>query len=123
MTNIISPQVKYVELMLERTLNNKTLAKNLFEKLFSSLRIQLNDLSLSLRENDLEKAQFIAHDINGVVANCGLINLEYYAQVMNKFLSENDIINAQKFFQIFKQQADSMLDCQDDILSLLKEWE
>ncbi len=112
-----SPHLEYVELMLERTLGNRELAKTLFEKLFFTLPNQLNDLSNSLNKKDIPNAKFVTHDIQGVVGNCGLINLEYYAQRIDNYLSAKDIKNAQKNFHILQEQIKVFIACGGKILA------
>lgn len=115
-----SPHLEYVELMLERTLDNKVLAKILFEKLFTIFPKQLEDLSNALNENEIGKASQIIHDIQGVVGNCGLINLEYYAQKINTYLSIENLKDAQNNFRILQDQTKILLDCEKEIFAALK---
>ncbi len=115
-----SPHLEYVELMLERTLGNRILAKTLFEKLFSTLPRQLDDLSNSLNKKDILKAKLVTHDLQGVVGNCGLINLEYYARKIDNYLSAKDIESAQKIFRILQEQIKSFIECGEKILAALE---
>lgn len=120
MKNSNSTHLEYVKLMLERTLENKVLARTLFEKLFTMLPKQLVDLSDALNGNEISKANQIIHDIQGVVGNCGLINLEYYAQKINTYLSIENLKDAQNNFRILQNQTSVLLDCEKKILATLK---
>lgn len=119
MNNSNSPHLEYVELMLERTLGNKVLAKTLFEKLFITLPGQLDDLSDALNKKDISKAKKVAHDIQGVVGNCGLINLEFYAQKMDNYLSVKDLENAQKNYRILQEQIGEFIECEEKLLAAI----
>ncbi len=120
MNNSNSTHLEYVKLMLERTLDNKALARILFEKLFTILPKQLDDLFEALIENEISKANQIIHDIQGVVGNCGLINLEYYAQKIDTYLSIENLKDAQNNFRILQNQSKVLLDCEKEILATLK---
>lgn len=118
--NSDSPHLEYVELMLERTLGNRILAKTLFEKLFIALPCQLEDLSETLNKQNFAKAKRVIHDIQGVVGNCGLINLEYYAQRIDAYLSVEDLENAQENFRILQEQTRCFIECGEEILVALE---
>lgn len=113
------PHQIYVELILEKTLNNRALAKTLFEKLFDGLPAQVEDLSRLLNGNDTVNAQKIIHDIHGIVASCGLVNLEYYAGLVEKLLFDKNLVSAKKSFRILEEQIKIFLDYQEDILNVL----
>ena len=107
----------YIELLLEKTLNNRTLAKTLFEKLFNSLPTQIEELAGLLKNNELTQAQKLIHDIHGAVASCGLVNLEYQAGLIERYLFENNMERAQKSFQNLEQLVNNFLACQEAILT------
>ncbi len=110
----------YIELLLEKTLNNRVLAKTLFEKLFATLPTQIEELEGFLNKQNLSLAQKIAHDIHGTVASCGLVNLEYHANLVERHLFMNNLEQAQKSFLNLEQLVRKFLDCQNDILSSLQ---
>ncbi len=107
----------YIELLLEKTLNNRTLAKTLFEKLFTSLPIQIKELDHLLKNNELTQSQKLIHDIHGAVASCGLVNLEYQAGLIERYLFEDNLESAQNSFQNLEQLVNNFLDCQKAILA------
>ncbi len=109
----------YIELLLEKTLNNRALAKTLFEKIFATLPVQIDELAHLLNRNDISQAQQLIHDIHGTVASCGLVNLEYHAGLVERHLFENDLEKSYKSFQVLQQLVGNFLDCQDDIVSNL----
>jgi hypothetical protein len=116
-----SPHLEYIDLMLEKTLGNKVLALTLFEKLFITLPGQLDNLASTLSENDISKAKLITHDIQGIFGNCGLINLEYFSQKIDTYLSIKDLQSARKYFRILQVQISDFIACEEKILAALKE--
>jgi len=118
--NLNSPHLEYVELMLEKTLGNRILAKILFEKLFITLPSQLEDLSETLDKQNFANAKRVIHDIQGVVGNCGLVNLEYYAQRIDNYLSVEDLESAQQNFRILQEQTRCFIECGEEILATLE---
>ncbi len=109
----------YIDLLLEKTLGNRELAKTLFEKLFASLPKQIEQLTGFLDNNQASQAQKLIHEIHGTVASCGLVNLEYHAGLVERHIFNGDLEKAQKGFQTLKQLMRNFLDCQNDILSNL----
>jgi HPt (histidine-containing phosphotransfer) domain-containing protein len=110
----------YIELLLEKTLNNRALAKTLFEKLFTSLPIQIEELDRLLNNKEVSRAQKLIHDIHGAIASCGLVNIEYQAGLLEKNLSEDNLEKAQKNFQNLNQLVRKFVDCQEAILAGLQ---
>jgi HPt (histidine-containing phosphotransfer) domain-containing protein len=116
-----SPHLEYVELLLEKTLGDKVLAKTLFEKLFTTLPDQLEYLAITLSKKDISEAKQMTHDIQGVFGNCGLINLEYFAQKINTYLSVKDLQSARKYSRILQVQVSDFIACEEKILAALEE--
>ncbi|MGR9100623.1 MAG: response regulator, partial [Gammaproteobacteria bacterium] len=105
----------YVQGMLEKTQNNKQLAKTLFEKLFQELPEQIKTIKSALALGNTVLAKETTHKLHGSVSFCGLARLQQKAEKMeNSFLSGN-IRQIQPFFDALEKEVNQFLNQRSEI--------
>jgi two-component system, NarL family, sensor histidine kinase BarA len=109
----------YVAILLEKTQNNRDLTISLFEKLFEELPQQVKDIEAALKINNLLQAQEINHKLTGSAGFCGLIEIQQAADKMEFYLSEDNLVMANKYFSILKFHVNSFIKLKESIFNQL----
>lgn len=110
---------KYIELLLNKTKNNRKLAMTIFIKLFAELPAQLVDISTAIKHQQLTTAKDITHMLHGSVSFCGLMDLQESAKKLEISLLNNDQKAAQQYLNELKLSIAEFLNQQQTILTLL----
>jgi len=110
---------KYIELLLNKTKNNRSLALTIFIKLFAELPAQLVDISTAIKHQQLTTAKDITHMLHGSVGFCGLMDLQEPAKNLEISLLNNDQKAAEQHLNELKLSIAEFLSQQQTILTLL----
>jgi len=110
---------KYIELLLNKTKNNRSLALTIFIKLFAELPVQLVDISTAIKHQQLTTAKDITHMLHGSVGFCGLMDLQEPAKNLEISLLNNDQKAAEQHLNELKLSIAEFLSQQQTILTLL----
>lgn len=110
---------KYIELLLNKTKNNRSLALTIFIKLFAELPVQLVDISTAIKHQQLTTAKDITHMLHGSVSFCGLMDLQEPAKNLEISLLNNDQEAAEQRLNELKLSIAEFLSQQQTILTLL----
>jgi len=110
---------KYIELLLNKTKNNRSLALTIFIKLFAELPVQLADISTAIKHQQLTTAKDITHMLHGSVGFCGLMDLQEPAKNLEISLLNNDQKAAEQHLNELKLSIAEFLSQQQTILTLL----
>jgi HPt (histidine-containing phosphotransfer) domain-containing protein len=79
----------YIQSILNRTKNNRSLTATLFEKLFKELPLQTIEIKTALENKQYDLAQEITHKLNGSVSFCGLMDIQQSANALESSLINN----------------------------------
>jgi len=110
---------KYIELLLNKTKNNRSLALTIFIKLFAELPVQLVEISTAIKHQQLTTAKDITHILHGSVGFCGLMDLQERAKNLEISLLNNDQKAAERHLNELKLSITQFLSQQQTILTLL----
>lgn len=80
----------YIQILLDKTQNNKSLALTIFKKLFVELPEQINDIKEALQNRQYQSALDITHKLHGSVSFCGFIELQHVAANLENCLLRKD---------------------------------
>lgn len=90
MQNFTSPETMtasdYIEIILEKTKNNRTLAVTVFKKLFEELPLQLACIESAIIAGHYEDAGNIAHKMHGSACFCGLTGIQEPAKKLEQYV-------------------------------------
>ena len=76
----------YIDIVLEKTKQNRTLALTVFKKLFQELPEQLERIEIALKAEEYTEARNITHKLNGSVSFCGLTAIQAIAERLENHL-------------------------------------
>lgn len=111
----------YIDLMLDKTKDNKELALILFNKLFEELPEQVKNIDHAIKQSDFKLAQKITHNLHGSVSFCGLIDIQQPAKILEILLLENDLTAIQENFQELHDLVFHFVNMQHKVLNKLQE--
>lgn len=109
----------YIQLLLNKTKNNRSLALTIFTKLFAELPVQLADISTAIAHQQFTKAKDITHMLHGSVGFCGLMDLQEPAKNLEISLINNDQEAAERHLNELKLSITRFISQQQAILTLL----
>jgi HPt (histidine-containing phosphotransfer) domain-containing protein len=115
----ITSAEKHIELLLNKTKNNRGLALIIFNKLFAELPVQLVDISTAINQQQLATAKDVVHILHGSVSFCGFIDLQGAAKNLEICLLNNDQKAAQQQFNELQLSITELLSQRQEILTLL----
>lgn len=81
---------EYVDILLDKTQNNKSLALTIFEKLFAELPQQLLEIRSALQNQQYQSALDVTHKLHGSLSFCGFTDIQQYAYNLEHSLSNQD---------------------------------
>lgn len=113
-----SPE-KYVQLMLDKTKNNRGLALTIFIKLFDELPEQLISIQNALKNQQLAQAKETIHLLHGSASFCGLLAIQNSANDLETSLINADIAAAKNHFIELQRHVADLTSHQEDILAIL----
>lgn len=87
-TDTIQPD--YVQILLNKTQNNKNLALTIFKKLFAELPQQLIDIRNALQNHQYQSALDVTHKLHGSVGFCGFTDIQQPAYELENCLLHQD---------------------------------
>ena len=80
----------YIQIILGKTINNRSLALTIFNKLFEEIPLQISGIKDALKNKRYALAREITHKLNGSVSFCGLTDIQKPANALeNCLLNEN----------------------------------
>lgn len=109
----------YIKQMLEKTSQNKALAVELFNKLFTELPEQINAIEHALSAEDLELARTITHKLHGSVGFCGFNELKTTANRLETQLLDKQAREANNSFYKLQRQIEQFTNLKHTILTNL----
>lgn len=109
MTLTTIPPADYIQIMLDKTYNNRPLALTLFKKLFEELPEQINAIKEALENRQYTSARQITHKLHGTVSFCGLADMQEPAQALESSLLNHDDKAADRHFLILQQRVLSFI--------------
>jgi HPt (histidine-containing phosphotransfer) domain-containing protein len=107
----------YTACVLKKAFGDQDLALTIFKKLFAELPGQLTAIQTALATEQYSVAEDITHDINGSFGVCGLLDLQQFAQQLEKSLQANDLSNCQSYFLLMDEQIRRFCNLQTAILA------
>jgi HPt (histidine-containing phosphotransfer) domain-containing protein len=110
---------KYIQLMLDKTKNNKELALTIFIKLFEELPKQLTTIHNALKNQHLAEAKDITHMLHGSASFCGLLAIQNPAKDLEISLINVDIEAAKNHFIELQRHVADLTNHQAAILAIL----
>lgn len=99
-----SEDFDYVSTLLQRTSGSTELAKTIFNKLFTELPAQSQQIELALKNNQLSLAQETTHKLHGSVSFCGFSEIQFLAQQLESSFPENDPQLIQANYNLLKNK-------------------
>jgi HPt (histidine-containing phosphotransfer) domain-containing protein len=82
----------YIQILLDKTQNNKNLVLTIFKKLFTELPQQIIDIKNALQNQQYKAALEIAHKLHGSVGFCGFTDIQQHAQALENSLLRQDYL-------------------------------
>ena len=92
----------YVQILLDKTQNNKNLALTIFKKLFAELPQQLADIRNALQNHQYQSALDVTHKLHGSVGFCGFTDIQQPAYALENCLLHQDYHSATGNFSALK---------------------
>ncbi len=111
----------YIEILLDKTKNNRRLALTIFEKLFEELPLQISGIKDALENQHYDLAQELSHKMNGSASFCGLLEIQQPAHALEGCLLNNDYANANRDFLRLRQSVLTLTRQQKSILAKLQQ--
>ena len=111
--------IDYVTALLEKTSGNHLLATTLFNKLFTELPEQVQDITQAIKNKNIALAAQITHKLHGSVSFCGFSNLQQVAQSLEHSLLNQDLALADIHTTQLEEKIKDFLNLELSILSLL----
>lgn len=81
---------EYIQILLDKTQNNKNLAIVIFKKLFIELPQQIHDIDVALQQQHYKVALEITHKLHGSVGFCGFSDMQQQAYALENCLLHKD---------------------------------
>ncbi len=103
--------------MLKKTLQDKTLARSLLQKLFNELPQQITQINANLKTRDYTTALEITHRLHGSVRFCGFIQLSTLAEKLENNLSTHSFQTLPADFSELQQGVEHFVKIHKEILS------
>ena len=119
-TRVKSQHTDYVQIMLEKTMNNQGLAKNLFNKLFQELPEQMQIIKVACNEFDTALAKKTVHKLNGSASFCGLFEIQSAAHNLETTLADNDKTKLSLHLEQLEIHIDKFLSEKNIIINKLR---
>jgi CheY-like chemotaxis protein len=88
-TDSLTPS-EYIQILLNKTQNNKTLALTIFKKLFTELPQQITDIRIALQNQQHQSALDITHKLHGSLSFCGFADMQQNACNLENSLLRKD---------------------------------
>lgn len=111
--------LNYIQIILSKTKNNRSLTLTIFEKLFEELPLQIVDIKDALENGQYDLAREITHKLNGSASFCGLIDIQQSANALESRLLNNNYADINQHFLTLKQCTLSLTRHQKLILANL----
>lgn len=109
----------YIEGMLARTVNNRLLAIDLFEKLFLELPKQMLEIETAVRQQNWSLAKKNAHQVHGSTSFCGLSELAILSGHLENALLDNNTQEINHFLRLLIQEVNIFSSLKEIILQKL----
>ncbi len=93
----------YIEILLDKTRDNRPLTLTIFKKLFEELPEQIDTIKDALESRQYTLAQQITHKLHGSVSFCGLTDIQKPACALESSLLNHDYKAANQHFLILQQ--------------------
>lgn len=115
-----NPELVYLNSMLAKTMQNRSLALLLFKKLFQELPVQIEQLENTLTTAEQIQAKEIIHKLHGSVSFCGFTELQELANSVEISLLHDNLPQATQLFLLLKQKIITFQSLQNQILQHLE---
>ena len=109
----------YIRVILEKTLNNRSLTLTILNKLFEELPRQLAAIEKALTQNEYTVAVETTHKLHGSVSMCGFTDIEKPANALESCLIYKNHQALWPHFQLLQQSILNFTEKQSAILSHL----
>jgi HPt (histidine-containing phosphotransfer) domain-containing protein len=109
----------YIQMILDKTKNNRSLTLTIFEKLFAELPLQIIDIKNALENKQYELAKEVTHKLNGSVSFCGLMDIQVSANTLENYLLTNNYASTHQHFLILQQHTLNFTRHKESILANL----
>ncbi|MCK5728881.1 MAG: Hpt domain-containing protein [Methylococcales bacterium] len=109
----------YIDAMLKRTIGNKKLAIRLFEKLFTEIPLEIDELQRAINANEIILAQKILHKLQGSFSFCGFLTLSVLSKQLEDTLFAKNLKKNKIFFELLKKETTNFNELKGDILEKL----
>lgn len=111
----------YLQILLDKTHNNKSLTITIFKKLFAELPQQITDIRHALQNKQYQAALDITHKLHGSVSFCGFTDLQRYAYSLENSLSRKEYQVVKESYSALKTAILSFTAKESAILDGLKQ--
>jgi len=112
--------VAYVEIMLKKTYNNRSLTLTVLKKLFEELPQQIADIKEALANNRYAVAEETTHKLHGSVSMCGFTDMEKPANALETCLINRNYQAIDSHVLLLQQSISNFTGKQSAILTHLK---
>ncbi len=110
----------YVEVMLRKTRNNRTLTLTILHKLFEELPHQVAAINEALTNNQYTVAEAVTHKLHGSVSLCGFTDMGKSADALENCLIKRDYQAVNSHFLLLQQRILNFTRNEPVILAHLK---
>lgn len=110
----------YISVILEKTLNNRSLTLTILNKLFEELPHQVAAIEKALIQNEYTVAVETTHKLHGSVCMCGFTDMEKPANALESCLINKNYQALWPHFQLLQQSILNFTEKQSAILSHLE---
>lgn len=111
--------LNYIQIILNKTKNNRHLTLTLFEKLFEELPLQVIAIKTALDNKQYSLAKDITHKLHGSVSFCGLTDIQQPTHALENCLLNNNYADTRQHFLMLQQSVLNFTHYQEFILATL----
>jgi HPt (histidine-containing phosphotransfer) domain-containing protein len=123
MKNKTTDAMDYIQIILNKTKNNRSLTLTIFKKLFEELPLQIIIIKKALENGDYAIAKETTHKLHGSASFCGLIDIQNHAYALENCLINRNYEATEQNFLLLQQDVLNLTRHQRAIMEILNQGE